>query len=105
MLPILGEYDVVVVGGGTGGAPAASSAARKKAKTLCSEYLHGLGGVGTEGLVSKYYWGYRGGFTAEVPNDKNGWDPWEKAEWLRKEIRKAGGDVWFGVLGCGAFVQ
>lgn len=104
-LPILGEYDVVVVGGGTGGAPAAISASRAKAKTLCIEYLHGLGGVGTQGLVTKYYWGYRGGFTAEVPSDKSGWDPWEKAEWLRKEIRKTGGDVWFGVLGCGAFVQ
>jgi len=104
-LPVLGEYDVVVVGGGTGGAPAAISAARAKSKTLCLEYLHELGGVGTAGLITSYYWGFRGGFTAEVLDGTGKWDPIEKAEWYRKQIRSAGGEVWFGVLGCGAFVH
>jgi ribulose 1,5-bisphosphate synthetase/thiazole synthase len=65
-VPILGEVDVVVVGGGTGGAPAGISAARQGAKTLVLEYLHGLGGVGTMGLISKYYYGYIKGFTKEI---------------------------------------
>ena len=51
---------------GTGGAPAGIAAARRGAKTLVVEYLHGLGGVGTLGLISKYYHGYREGFTAEI---------------------------------------
>ena len=66
VVPVLGKYDVVVIGGGTGGAPAGISAARQGAKTLVVEYLHGLGGVGTMGLISGYYYGYIKGFTAEI---------------------------------------
>lgn len=102
-LPVLGTFDVVVAGGGTGGAPAGIAAARQKARTLVVEYLAGLGGVGTLGLISNYYWGFRGGFTKEVP--KTNWDPLERAEWWRRTLRNAGGEVWFGVLGCGAYVE
>ncbi|MDP3433087.1 MAG: FAD-dependent oxidoreductase, partial [Bacteroidota bacterium] len=28
-----------------------------------------------------------------------------KTEWFRSEIRKAGGDIWFGVIGIGAYVE
>jgi hypothetical protein len=56
-LPVLGTYDVVVMGGGTAGAPAAISAARQGAKTLLLEYLHGLGGIMTLGLIGRYYTG------------------------------------------------
>ena len=115
-LPILGEVDVVVVGGGTGGAPAGISAARQGAKTLVLEYLHGLGGVGTMGLISKYYYGYIKGFTKEidegiagfgtdVKHEGGGWNIERKKEWYRSELRKADADIWFGVLGCGAFVE
>ncbi len=103
-IPVLGEYDVVVVGGGTGGAPAGIAAARNKAKVLVLEYLHGLGGVGTQGLITKYYWGYRKGFTAEIPGGES-WHPFEKAEWFRTTLRKAGGEIWFGAMGCGAYVE
>lgn len=116
LVPVLGVYDVVVVGGGTGGAPAGIAAARQGARTLVLEFLHGLGGVGTLGLIGKYYHGYRGGFTAEV--DKGlagmdgkdrpvspGWNVEWKMEWYRRELRKAGADVWFGTLGCGALVD
>lgn len=103
-VPILGEYDVVVVGGGTGGAAAGIGAARNKSRTLVIEYLNALGGVGTTGLISSYYWGYRGGFTGEMPF-KGSWNPLHKAEWLRKTLREAGGEIWFGALGCGAFVD
>lgn len=103
-LPVLGSYDVVVAGGGTGGAPAGIAAARNKARTLVLEYLGGLGGVGTFGLISNYYWGFRGGFTQEVPGERN-WDPLQRAEWWRRTLRGAGAEVWFGVLACGAYVE
>ena len=115
-VPIIGEVDVVVVGGGTGGAPAGISAARQGAKTLVLEYLQGLGGVGTMGLISKYYYGYIKGFTKEIDEgiagfgadakrDGGGWNIERKKEWYRSELRKAGADIWFGVLGCGALVK
>ena len=115
-LPILAEYDVIVVGGGTGGAPAGLAAARKGAKTLVIEYLDGLGGVGTLGLIGNYYHGYRGGFTKEVDQGVGAmggdakpacpsWNVEWKMEWFRRELRRAGVDVWFGVLACGAVVE
>ena len=36
------------------------------AKTLVLEYLYGLGGVGTTGFISKYYYGNITGFTHEM---------------------------------------
>ena len=113
-LPVLGEYDVVIVGGGTGGAPAAIGAARKGAKTLLIEYQDHLGGVGTLGLISTYYHGYRKGYTAEVdeavaamggPKRRGGWNPVTKREYWRVEARKAGADVWFSTLGSGAIMR
>lgn len=118
-VPVLGEYDVVVVGGGTGGAPAGIAAARQGAKTLVVEYLHGLGGIGTMGLIGKYYYGHREGFTKEIDQGlaqlagqdegKSGegqaWNSQVKIEWYRQELRKAGADIWYGTLGCGAFVD
>ena len=108
-LPVLGRYDVVVVGGGTGGAPAGIGASRGGAKTLLLEYLYGLGGVGTQGRIITYYHGYRGGFTAMVDagvkelgasNYVAG-----KSEWWRQANRKAGTEIWLGVIGCGALVE
>ena len=103
-VPVLGKYDVVVIGGGTGGAPAGIGAARRGAKTLLVEYLYGLGGVGTEGAISTYYWGNRVGFTATVGGG-NKWIIEEKMEWYRQELLKAGAEIWFGTMGCGALVR
>ena len=115
-IPVLASYDVVVVGGGTSGAPAGIAAARGGAKTLVVEYLNGLGGVGTLGLIGNYCQGYRKGFTQEVdrglaalgrglPKPKRGWNIELKMEWYRRQLRKAGADIWFGAMGCGAFVD
>ena len=121
-LPILGKYDVVVMGGGTAGAPAAIGAARHGAKTILLEYLHGLGGIGTMGLIDVYFHGYQKGFTHELDlgveaigrgsdrdkkqyNNKHEWVTDWKTEYLRRSTREAGADVWFGVLGCGAYVE
>lgn len=118
-VPVLGRYDAVVVGGGTGGAPAGIAAARQGAKTLVVEYLHGLGGVGTMGLIGKYYHGHREGFTKELDlglaqlagaaegrsGQGQAWNSQVKIEWYRRELRKAGADIWYGALGCGAFME
>ncbi len=115
-LPIVGTFDVVVIGGGTGGAPAGISAARQGARTLVVEYLDGLGGVGTLGLIGSYYYGHLKGFTAEIdegvaamgPDNqmrKHTWNVEWKMEWYRRALRKAGAEIWFGVMGCGALVE
>lgn len=104
-LPVLGSYDVVVIGGGTAGAPAGIAAARHGAKTLVVEHLHGLGGVGTLGAISSYYWGNRVGFCKTILGGKARWGIEEKAEWWRAELREAKADIWFGCIGCGALVE
>lgn len=104
-LPVLGQYDVVVIGGGTAGAPAAIAAARQGARTLVVEYLSGLGGVGTTGAISSYYWGNRVGFTKEVAGGATAWVIEQKCQWYLDELSKAKGEVWFGGIGCGALVD
>ncbi|MCH2209550.1 MAG: FAD-dependent oxidoreductase, partial [Lentisphaerales bacterium] len=120
-LPVIGRYDTVVVGGGTGGAAAGIGASRAGARTLVIEHLHGLGGVGTLGRIAIYYNGNKAGFNAEVEREitaladetfeprsihKNiPFDIETKMEWLRKEINKAGGEVWYLTLGVGSVVQ
>jgi hypothetical protein len=118
-LPILGTYDVVVLGGGTAGAPAGVGASRNGARTLVLEYLHGLGGMGTLGMIGRYWDGYREGYTLDVdwgvraiggnhPRQKQRLDEWVfdwKTEYFRREIRDSGGEIWFGVLGIGAYVH
>lgn len=108
-LPIAARYDVVVVGGGTSGAAAAIAAARQGARTLVLDCQHSLGGVGTLGLIGKYWNGVREGFTAEVDQGVAQLGArvgvLGKAEWWRQATRRAGADIWFGVLGCGAVVD
>ncbi len=103
-LPVLGSYDVVVIGGGTAGAPAGIAAARQGAKTMVVEQLSALGGVGTAGAISIYCSGNRVGFTASVPGNPS-WVIEQRMEWWRSELLKAGADIWFGAIGCGAFMN
>ena len=103
-LPVWGRYDVLVIGGGTSGAPAAIAAARQGARTLVVEYQEGLGGIGTLGLIGKPYHGQNIGFTREVPFPGATGNIEHKMQWYRDEIRKAGGEIWLGALGCGAVV-
>ena len=56
-VPVLRETDFLVVGGGTCGATCANSAGREGARTVVLELCPGLGGTGTVGGVSAYWWG------------------------------------------------
>lgn len=106
--PDLGKFDVVVVGGGTCGAPAGIGAARQGARTLVLEAQHGLGGVGTLGLISSYWFGNKVGFTAElnealmeidsVSRQKKGnvWSPEAKSAIYHRLLQDAGGRAWNG---------
>lgn len=117
-LPVLGRFDVVVIGGGTGGAPAAISAAQAGANTLVCETQYGLGGVGTLGQISNYWYGNIVGFTQQVDNGvsklepdpkvaemKASWSPQAKQTWYLRAARDAGAQVWFGTLCCGAWIE
>ncbi|MCH5372769.1 MAG: FAD-dependent oxidoreductase, partial [Planctomycetes bacterium] len=96
----------VVVGGGTAGAAAGIGAGRAGAKTLVIEYLDELGGVGTAGLIGKYWYGNDIGFTAEVTDALGSpWNVVRKSEWYRSELSKAGVDIWHGSFGCGAILR
>lgn len=102
MPPVWRRYDVVVVGGGTSGASAAIGAARRGASVLVIEYQQGLGGTGTLGMIGKPYHGRSAGFGGEVPFPGDDCTVEDKLQWFRREIREAGGDIWFGALVCGA---
>lgn len=102
-IPVLAEYDVVVVGGGTSGAAAAIGAGYYGMKVLVVEYLEGLGGIGTLGMIGKPWHGKKIGFAAEVPFPTDNIEP--KMEWYRSKTRKLGGNIWLGALGCGAYVE
>lgn len=108
-LPVFGTYDTVVVGAGTAGVPAALGAARRGARTLAVEYLHVLGGVGTEGMILGYYDGNRCGFTQEFMLATRASDArvghYQAAETWRRFCREAGVTVWFGAFGEGAYVE
>lgn len=111
--PALGRYDVVVAGGGTGGAPAGIAAARAGASALVLEAQPGLGGIGTQGIISMYYFGHRVGFTAELDEAVNRydrfsrehegrtWTPEIKSRVYHRMLREAGGRAWTGGFAFG----
>jgi len=115
--PALESFDVVVSGGGTGGAPAGIAAARSGASTLVLEMQHGLGGVGTLGLISSYWFGNRVGFTAELNEEVNrvdswsrskdgaSWKPGVKSQVYHRMLQEAGGRAWLGSFAFGVKME
>jgi len=115
-IPLFADCDVVVAGGGTAGAPAGIAAARSGARTLVLERLHGLGGLGTLGLITHYWYGNRVGFTAEIDAgvaacakkafERSGqWNPEDKMGWYLRALREAGGRAWLGSFAFGVQVE
>ncbi len=107
-LPVLAEVDTLVVGAGTGGGPAGIASARHGARTLVCEYLYLEGGVMTDGLIGQYWFGNRVGFTKDVDAGVVATGrvfPQAKAEWYRREQRRAGAEIWFGAFVNGVLVK
>ena len=106
--PTVATCDVIVVGAGTGGAPAGIAAARAGAKTLVCEYMWNLGGLQTEGKIPGYYFGNIVGFTREVDRGVRQTAAsvgQAKAEWYRRETRKAGAEIWVGAMATGVALE
>ena len=86
------------------GSPAALASAKAGARTLAIEYMDELGGVGTAGMISTYWYGFRNGYTAEVDKalgTKESWNQIQKSEWLRQQILKK----WRRALVCQLWVR
>jgi ribulose 1,5-bisphosphate synthetase/thiazole synthase len=122
-VPVLRETDFLVVGGGTTGATCANSAGREGAKTVLVELCPGLGGTGTLGGVSAYWWGrYWAGFAIrnarlvdEVhqsihwptsANKKNGaWNIEAKMYALLKDAERAHVELFFHTIAFAAILR
>lgn len=63
------QVDVLVAGVGTAGALAVIAAAAQGANTLGVDRLPGIGGMGTMGYVSGYYYGLDGGLHVDIDTE------------------------------------
>ncbi len=63
------QVDVLVAGVGTAGALAVIAAAAQGANTLGVDRLPGIGGMGTMGYVSSYYYGLDGGLHVDIDKE------------------------------------
>ena len=122
-IPVLRDADVLVVGGGTSGATCGAAAAREGAKTVVMEMCPGLGGAGTVGGVSAYWYGrYWTGFcernaklvdevhkTINVPPHVyklNGpWNIEAKMYAMLKDTLQSGAEPFFNTLTFAAVMQ
>ncbi|MDA3927135.1 MAG: FAD-dependent oxidoreductase [Kiritimatiellae bacterium] len=107
-LPVLAEVDLVVAGGGTTGGPAAVAAVRNGVKTIVIDMLCELGGVQTAGMICGYYYGNQRGFTKTIDKEVKATGRYRsqaKGEWYRRSVLEGGGEVWFGCMVVGAYMQ
>lgn len=117
-LPIVKEAVVAVAGGGTSGAAAAIGAAHLQSPTLLIEGHSDLGGTGTLGGINVYWYGYDGGFSAELDRQvelisrriSNGgkgkfWNIEAKKMTLLEQFTGLGGTVLFRTMVVDAWVR
>jgi len=122
-VPVFRQTDFLVVGGGTCGATCANSAGREGARTTLLELCPGLGGTGTVGGVSAYWYGrYWAGFAIrnanlvdEVhkslrwptsANELNGpWNIEAKMYALLKDAGQSGVELFFNTITIAAICQ
>ena len=118
------EYDLVIAGGGTAGAMAAIHGARRGLKTVVIEPNYELGGTGTVGGVTTYWFGRRFRDVMEIDEEvkkvsracglemKPGvWSEFEdfhagiKAQVYLKKCLEAGVEIAFGQIAFGAVMN
>ncbi len=117
-IPELDDSNVLVIGGGTSGAPAAISASLTTDNVILVEPSNGLGGTGTHGGITRYYHGYRGGYTAELDekvlqmekhistyHKMRDWNVEAKMMTYFDEIIKAKGFIYYRIRAVGTHVE
>lgn len=116
--------ELVIAGGGTSGALAAIHSARQGIKTVLIEFNHQLGGTGTVGGVSSYWFGKRFGDTAQLDERINkiyeklglyrkpgiwgyydNYNPDLKSHVLFEMCREAGVEVYFNTIAFAAICE
>ncbi|MEM1213974.1 MAG: FAD-dependent oxidoreductase [Planctomycetota bacterium] len=116
-VPKLGRYGVLVIGGGTGGAPAAIAAAQAGASVGLVETGPALGGVGTLGQITKYWFGNRDGFTRTIDEGvrsmeyreqfkkaDGSWSVSAKQAWFHRRCHELGVTMWLGTQAVGLWM-
>lgn len=117
-------YDLVVAGGGTAGVMAAIHAARRGVKTVLVEPNHELGGTGTVGGVTTYWFGKRFRDVEEIDKEvyqvseslgikraPGVWSQYDdfhggvRAQVYLRKCLEAGVDVVFGQIAWGAVME
>lgn len=104
------EKDVVVAGLGTAGAITLIICAKEGLSALGVEQLGGMGGMGTLGCITNYYYGSKGGYFEEI-NQKSEKNPIfnciaeSKAFELEKAAAENGADFIYETVVTGVFLE
>lgn len=110
----LQRYDLVVVGLGTAGAMALIAAARENISVLGIEQLDEMGGTGTAGEVTGYYYGAQGGLYTEFDQKAKDIQPdilGKKIDGdalafvLDTEAREAGAEIQYHCIVTGVYLE
>lgn len=109
------SYDLVVVGLGTAGAISLIAAGREGLKVLGVEQLYGMGGTGTLGAITEYYFGAQGGLYKEMDKKEqelrkgtlfhSGSRRDACAHVMDREARACGAQIKFGCIVTGVYME
>jgi hypothetical protein len=108
------EYDLIVAGLGTAGAIALIAAGRAGLSVLGVEQLYGMGGTGTIGAITGYYFGAEGGLYQEIDGKASALEEGlfvkgsrrdSKALVLEREARAAGAELKFHCIVTGVYKE